>query len=1230
MARNTGPASLNVNPQGDDRNAAWVFFHSGSTSGYSTRFPVDREPIRLQAFGLTGTQYVEVEQITDAGGSQQYAPFAPLVGPVRLETDRTSVVLEWNGNYRLHLVGVGALGTVTVVGFKFSMTHEWMYSSIADGLRAINLQLEACCNTDTQVSTDPCNEIELRPNGIFAPEVHLENGTYTVVTGSGTCADPWHINVVGTPTGSANPLVVLDTVTVNLTLVSTLLNDTLSADVNISSRVRNRLFIDTDGLYAAPTFVEQGFGITITGIGTESDPYVVSANCCAAEGEIIGLVCVGPSVADPGLPGGFDTQPRQLDDVILPMTGATFGPCEKSIFVSVKSVQQNGGSGSPWTVDFSGITFRTLLYEELTPIATVAIVSGSLTQLIASTETKYIQCTLREQVPGTYDVTKNGWAAIQILAGSYIDLTDQIGNTKRLYIPSGSEGFVACENLSGPQSAYTDTYSILVRAVANFPRATVCYVPSTAVPGDIINGGVYTNLGNCDLATDPITCIDKRFAVRLSNFRQSDATDNGPYRVDWSNVVIVPTLQQTEGGVVSRLAPVTVSNGPGENIPGTSGMTFMAVDASQDGFYDATKDGFGSFTVAGGSFVLIADADGVVSAVYTMPGSEGSAACATDTDPQTLYEDRWNITGDGVIAPACGNPLNFHLHISPSATDPGAPGPGGGGSDIGDVAGSESSVEDDALQLLYVSVQNITGGLPPYSVDFTQLVFDFTAIHECDYVEVSGPPRVQYHGAVGSMANPIRTGVYAADLPYTTMQGLLSAAFDPTDNYIFWQGVRGSVTVRDSCSPQNTKTYYIPNSRSEGSTVGTTQLTANPNGSNFYIDASKYFGYNDCATGVGCPPNCPTLVAQACIVPSVAVPGDGGEVQLQNVSLTANSFAQAEKTLCVQISGFTGGTGGPYSVLFANDDFGAVFAGEVWNTEPALTARTANLSVNTVGPTTGLTFSSIVRICATLDCPNYDYANNGYAILKVRAGSYCQIDDGVNPPVKLYLPGGSEGLASCNGTPGPYQDRWDIGGNAAPPATPLTAVLYINPSVGDPDITTTQLLDTAQPSIACGGCLCANTAASGVEKTLNVRLKTIDGGNGGPYTVDLSGLVFQYNADTMACGPGNSPGTFSSIVTYSGGTGGSSDPIRTAVANLGEVEAALTGIATAYAPGCNYTFCYTVSGYITVSDATGSRTYWVPTDTYEGAVGGTQLTADPGGTPYYDCFFHHGTTCGEA
>lgn len=169
-----------------------VLFDTTSTSTASHIVCVDNNFYRIEAFNLSGNEVITVEQVINAGQSNELiTPYAPIAGPVTLTANRSSYIIERPGYYRFTLSG-GGLGTVKAIGFQFAMENE-ASQDIVDALYAVlNKHFDPCdagantpsapavnnyinkeaggCYRDSQlVSSDAGNYATLHSNGIYVP-----------------------------------------------------------------------------------------------------------------------------------------------------------------------------------------------------------------------------------------------------------------------------------------------------------------------------------------------------------------------------------------------------------------------------------------------------------------------------------------------------------------------------------------------------------------------------------------------------------------------------------------------------------------------------------------------------------------------------------------------------------------------------------------------------------------------------------------------------------------------------------------------------------------------------------------------------------------------------------------------------------------------------------------------------------------------------------------------------
>jgi hypothetical protein len=1101
MTSARGSGSLSSFAPGGESNPAYIFFDVNSTSPISQEVAVALEPVRIEAFNLRDGDTITVEQVIHVDGVAVSSPFMPWRGPVTLNSQRTSILLDTAGFYRFVFSTTGdtAPGDFTLIGFPFTMTHELIWSVLAPLIPGLVEQLErVLAGLELKISPQPNNIIVRLPDGLYAERTFVEGGSGIEVTGFGSALDPYVValkNRIETILGA-------DTATVDMVVTETdpLLGPvtvTISANVKLSSRQGNMVFPDDDGIFVSRTFVSRGFGTEVTGTGTPGDPYVVSAPCCAQDGDIIGFLCIAPSIADPGTPGGFDSAPIRRPDVVLPATNTSLADLGGTIYLSLRDIRQNGGSGGPWLVDFSNVSATALLYEGLEPRATTVNVVGNQVQLIGADQVATMAYTM---VALAYDLTKSGWASIRINAGSYVTVTQLNGpSSRKFYVPAGSEGFVGCGDFLYPQGGYSDSWNILTNADATFPRCLIAYAPSTDVPGDIILGGGNTELLDFDLNSQLLTSA--RVAARLWNFTEDDSiTLNPPYAVNFDNVVASGFFQQITGGVVDRTRQVVDIFGPTSGLPGGPlSMTFAALEVVPDAVnYDESASGYGGIFFAPGSFALIQNGAGVVTPIYLPSGADGVAPVGTYLAPQGAYEDTFYITPSGTPPPST-LPVTFELFMVPSALDPSTPVTW---PDIG--PGTINTTPDEVtFGYLEVAPRNIAGGRPPYTIDFSNVQVSGYIRDVATGIDV-GSAIATFFGGSSPSSSPIRDGVQSGQNVVLRVDPVFSQAyaFVPTKDYGIVMRVQGYVIIRDSGIgiEQRTAFHFIPQGKSEGNLVNSDlTLVADPSPGNFYVESYSYRGFVASETPIS---------ATICVSPSVSAPLNGSTGNL-NITLTAGESqfpARGEVSLRVVASNVFSDISTQFTAQLKNDDNGEPFFVTLQNeTAPGVLTNRAVALVREDSPVVGGAFSGGnpgiffgAKLDALTGANAYNVTQVGVAAIGIRAGSYIEFNDGLRTE-KLYIPGGNEFTTSCNGAPGQYADQFAITPFAAPPIPPVTAKLGITPSVGIPQGGNTQLVSPVNgPTIPAG---------SGAQalKAIGVQISDIAGGVG-PYTVDFSNV----------------------------------------------------------------------------------------------------------------------------
>lgn len=182
---------------------------------------------------------------------------------------------------------------------------------------------------------------------------------------------------------------------------------------------------------------------------------------------------------------------------------------------------------------------------------------------------------------------------------------------------------------------------------------------------------------------------------------------------------------------------------------------------------------------------------------------------------------------------------NATLYMSPWPCDPGTPGPGGSAIDTYDTCGIVPKSAYD--KSLYVSIQGLDGGVPPYTVDYqfttglwtgsggvTQGIIDFNSndpnytgspgdtTYQGDYSECTlgtGTFAYTFYGGSGAADNKVRTNVSPNEITYIRIR-YDSPHFYP--GYDYQQGIKfaGFITLTDSVGASFT--LYTPPSPAAG------------------------------------------------------------------------------------------------------------------------------------------------------------------------------------------------------------------------------------------------------------------------------------------------------------------------------------------------------------------------------------------------------------------------------
>lgn len=204
----TAPTPTLASGQGSLEATSFTFTAGASTE--SSIIVVDREPVKIVSFGVTGAGVITVLQVAGVADSELSEPYVPNWEPLELTADRNEVVLFRSGRYKLQSEGLSA--NATAFWWPFSMTHEW-HDDVAEALRYL-----CSCVAPKEVTL------------VSGPGIMIQN------LGGGS----WRV----TNTGVVG---VLDSTTVDHTIT----NGVLNSHVKISEDPENELFARDDGLYAS-------------------------------------------------------------------------------------------------------------------------------------------------------------------------------------------------------------------------------------------------------------------------------------------------------------------------------------------------------------------------------------------------------------------------------------------------------------------------------------------------------------------------------------------------------------------------------------------------------------------------------------------------------------------------------------------------------------------------------------------------------------------------------------------------------------------------------------------------------------------------------------------------------------------------------------------------------------------------------------------------------------------
>jgi hypothetical protein len=138
MISNTTPAAAPTNVVNSEQPQT-IFFGPTSQSNTSARFTVDQNPFFIAAFNLATGDSIAIQQVF-VGPPEYATPFAPVFGPVVLNTNRTTCRIDYPGVYQLVHTGPSSLGSFTVSGAAMVMSHEAL-TDLSEALYQVNSNL---------------------------------------------------------------------------------------------------------------------------------------------------------------------------------------------------------------------------------------------------------------------------------------------------------------------------------------------------------------------------------------------------------------------------------------------------------------------------------------------------------------------------------------------------------------------------------------------------------------------------------------------------------------------------------------------------------------------------------------------------------------------------------------------------------------------------------------------------------------------------------------------------------------------------------------------------------------------------------------------------------------------------------------------------------------------------------------------------------------------------------
>lgn len=214
---------------GNERQPFSMVFSPASTSQFSQNINVDREPVKVVAFGLRQDEFIEILHLAGEMSGSAFEAYKPFDGALVITSEQNEVTLARSGRYRLRFQGTH--GQMYCFWWQFSMTHEWMNEVLANGLR----QLCEC----------------LQP-----PPFEIVAGTGIQVTQLSPIL--WHI-------ANTFAVDVADTTTIDHTVTTVAGLRVLSSNVLVSPYAGNLIQVRPDGLYVnlSSQLTPCGFGALI-------------------------------------------------------------------------------------------------------------------------------------------------------------------------------------------------------------------------------------------------------------------------------------------------------------------------------------------------------------------------------------------------------------------------------------------------------------------------------------------------------------------------------------------------------------------------------------------------------------------------------------------------------------------------------------------------------------------------------------------------------------------------------------------------------------------------------------------------------------------------------------------------------------------------------------------------------------------------------------------------------